>query len=172
MALERAFNPNTRFILAFPQAFKDWTKPETAELNAKNGLVFDLTCALNQSGTTHDLGEASTNDSLTFCQVAGAVNRTDENASITWEFERSRDPLQDNTANTAFNLLRYRGIEYFAILSIGREPGEKFQVGDRIKMARVYTDYGADAFGTGENLRMSQSFASRGDVNWNYKLEK
>ena len=47
--------------------------------------------------------------------------------------------------------------------------GDK-EIGDRIKMARVATGWGADEIGSGENVRMTQAFAFRGQVNWNYKV--
>ena len=171
MALERLFNPATRWLIAFPEAFKDWQNPTSAELNDRtNGLVFDITCALNQDGTNFDLGDSETDDSLTFCQVAGAANPTSLVPDIVFEFERSKDRLADDTANLAFNLLRFQNIEFFAIMSVGEEPKTAFDIRDRIKMARVATDYGVDVFGAGENIRMSQTFANRGDVNWNYEI--
>lgn len=175
MANERLFNPATRFWLAFPEAFADWENPTAAEFNsnaanAKTGLIFEITCALNQDGTNFDLGDSDTDDSLTFCQVAGAANPTSYNPEITFEIERSKDPVDDNTANLAFGLLAWKGVEYFAIMSVGKEPGAPVAVGDRIKMARVALDYPSDIFGTGENVRLSQAFAQRGDVNWNYEI--
>lgn len=171
MALERAYNPNTRWYLAFREAFADWTAPKLTELNnTSNGLIFNLTCAMNQDGSTFDLGDSDTDDSLTFCQVAGAANRTTENPEIVYEVERSKDPTTMNTANRAFELLAWRGVEYFAIMSVGKRPDAPFAAGDRIKMASVSTDYPVDVFGTGENIRLSQTFANKGDVNWNYRL--
>lgn len=170
MANERLKGTYTRWLIAFPEAFDDWRTPTVAELNARDGLVFEITCAVNQDGSNFDLGDSDTDDSLTFCQEAGAANRTTENPDIVWEVERSRDRDDDNTANTAFSLLAWPDVEYFAILSVGEEPTELFSTGDRIKMARVATDYGVDAHGNGENIRLSQTPSNRDDVNWNYEV--
>ena len=175
MANERLYNPATRFWLAFPEAFADWQNPTAAEFNANptnalNGLIFEITCALNQDGTTFDLGDSDTDDSLTFCQVAGAQNPISLNPEITLEVERSKDPLAANTANLAFGLMAWKGLEYFAIMSVGKEPGADVAVGDRVKMARQAFDFPADILGVGENVRLSQSTAARGDVNWNWKI--
>lgn len=175
MANERLFNPATRFWLAFPEAFADWQNPTAAEFNAnptndKSGLIFEITCALNQDGTQFDLGDSDTDDSLTFCQVAGAANPTNLNPEIVYEIERSKDPLGENTANLAFSLLFQKGVEYFAILSVGEEPGTDVEIGHRVKMARVGLDFPSDVFGSGENVRLSQAFANRGDVAWNVKI--
>lgn len=173
MANERLFNPAVRLWLAFPEAFADWQNPTAAEMNANpdndpDGLIFNITCAVSQDGTTFNLGDSDTDDSLTFCQVAGAVNPTSYNPDITLEIERSKDPLQANTANLAFGLMAWKGVEYFAIMSLGSEPGAPTASGDRLKMARVALDFPTDVLGTGENIRLTQTFAQRGDVNWNY----
>lgn len=176
MANERLYNPATRFLLAYPEAFADWQNPTVAELNANpdndlTGKIFDITCALNQDDTTFDLGDSETDDSLTFCQVAGNANPTSMNPDIVFGIERSRDPLEDNTANVAFGLLAWKGVEYFAILSVGEEPGTEFAERHRVKMARVAVDNPVDLIGTGENIRLQQTFAQRGDVLWNAILE-
>lgn len=175
MANERLFNPAPRFWLAFPEAFEDWKNPKASEFNANpdndlTGLIFEITCALNQDGTNFDLGDSDTDDSLTFCQVAGAVNPTSYNPEITFEIERSKDRLAKNTANVAFGLMAWKGIEMFAILSVGEEPGEAVAVGQEIKMARMGQDFPTDTFGSGENVRLTQAFANRGDVNWNHTV--
>lgn len=174
-----------RFYLASPLAFADWTAPTTAELNANptndpNGLIFNLTCALNTDGTTFDLDDPDEDDSLTFCQSAGDTEVLSRSATIVYEIERSKDRWDDasstsagdgfNTANLALSLLAWRGIDYFAIMSVGKAGSETFATGDRIKMAEVSTDWGIDVSGTGEMMRMSQTFAKRSSINWNYKL--
>lgn len=175
MSNDRLFNPAVRLYLAFPEAFADWQNPTAAELNANptndpSGLIFEVSCALNQDGTTFDLDDPDTDDTLTFCQVAGAVNATAKNPNIVYEAERSKDPLAQNTANLAFGLMAWKGVEYFAIASVGEEPGTDFKIGDEIKMAQVALDYPTDVFGTGENVRLSQTFAQRGNVLWNHTI--
>lgn len=170
-----------RFYLASTLAFDDWENPTVAELNANpdndpDGLIFNVTCALNTDGTQFDLGDPETDDSLTFCQRAGEETEISKTPEIVFEAERSRerwlttDPSTFNTANLAFSLLAWRGVEYFAIMSIGEGPDAPFEVDHRIKMAQVATDHALDVTGTGENIRLQQNFASRGNVNWNYRL--
>lgn len=181
MALARSQGLVHRLYLASPLAFADWQNPTTAELNANptndpDGLIFNLSCALNQDGTQFDMGDPETDDSLTFCQVAGTSPITGFSPEIVYQIERSTNPwvVSDaatfDTANLAFSLLAWRGVEYFAIMSVGRGPEDPFVVGDRVKMARVATDHLIDEMGSGENVRGTQTFADRGDVNWNYEL--
>lgn len=175
-----------RFGLASPLAFEDWTNPKASELNANptndpNGLVFNLTCALAVDETTFDLGEPELDDSLSFCQKAGDTERMADNPEIVFGIFRSRMPWTNaastsasdgfNSANLAFSLLAWRGVEYFAFLSIGKDEDAPFEEGDRIKMARVATDWGIDVIGSGENVRMTNDFANRGgDIAWNIAL--
>lgn len=182
MALKRLKGDRVwRFYLASPFAFADWENPTLAELNSNpdndpDGLVFNLSCALNTDGTTFDLGDPETDDSLTFCQRAGTEEILGFNPEIVFQSEHSTerwiesDPATLNAANLALSLLRWRGVDYFAILSIGRDPEDEFQAGDRIKMARVSTDWGVDEHESGGNVNLVQNFLNRGDLNWNYPL--
>jgi hypothetical protein len=104
MSDDRLYAPSTRFWLAAPIAFDDWTDPQAAEFSAgiTDGTIVELTCALNQDGTQFDKDDSDTDDSLSFCQVAGAEDPTFHNATIVYESFRSREGLDDNTATTAF----------------------------------------------------------------------
>lgn len=173
-----------RFYLAHPLAFDDWENPTAAELNANptndpDGLIFNLTCALNTEGTQFDLDDPELDESLTFCQTAGNAEVLSRSATVVYEYEESQDRWVDatstagpgfNSATLAKSLLSWRGIDYFAILSIGKAEDEPFAVTDRIKMAEVSTDWAVPVSGTGENLRWSQTFAKRTRLNWNYEI--
>lgn len=183
MSLQRLQGNVYRFWLASPNHFDDPENPTIAEMNANPtnnpaGTIFNLTCALNTDDTTFDLGDPETDDSTTFCQPAGSQSRLAENPEIVYGIERSRDrwlvsdPATLNTANLAFSLLAWRGVEFIAIMSVGRGPEDPVEEGDRLKMVQVQTDHGIDLFGAGENTRLQQSFAYTGGlVNWNYKVE-
>lgn len=173
------------FMLASPLAFDDWENPTVDELNANptndpSGLIFTLTCVLNVDGTTFSLDDPELDESISFCQSAGSSERMSENPNIVFEFFRSRVPWTNaastlasdgfNSANLALSLLAYQDVEYFGILRVGPEQDSPFAEGDRIKMAEVSTDYGVDVFASGENVRMSQDFANRSRVLWNYSL--
>lgn len=175
MANVRLENPAVRIWLAFPEAFADWQNPTAAEFNANptndpKGLIFDITCAVNQDGSNFDLGDPDVDDSLSFCQVAGSSTTTSLNPEITLEIFRSEDPDEANTANLAFGLLAWKGVEYFAIMSVGEEPGTAVAVGHEMKMARMGIDFPSDVFGSGEKVRLSQELAARGDVLWNHTV--
>lgn len=182
MALERLPGDLVwRFWLASPLAFEDWENPTAAEMNANpnndpDGLIFNITCALNTDGTTFDIGEGDTDDSLTFCQRAGTSEVLNYAPEIVLQIERSTkrwvesDPSTLDDANLAFSLMAWRGVEYFAIMSIGDAPDAAVDAGDRLKMARVATDHLIDEHDSGANVRSTQTPLARGDVNWNFTV--
>jgi hypothetical protein len=174
-----------RFYLASRLAFADWENPTAAEFNANptndpSGLIFNVTCALNTEGSQFDLDDPELDESLTFCQSAGNSEVLSRSATIVYEFEESKARWDDassllpadgfNVATLTKSLLMWRGIEYFAILSIGKAEDEPMAIGDRVKMAEVATDWAVPVTGTGENIRWSQTFAKRSSLNWNYEI--
>lgn len=168
MADTRLYRENVLLGLAFPEAFANWQAPTAAELNS--ALVENITCALNEDGTTFNLADSDTDDTITFCQTAGSVTPTRQNAEVVYEAERSDDPLATNQANTAFGLLAFPDIEYFAVLRVGKDSDVAFAIGDRVSLVRVATDYPVDVVGNNENVRLSNTFLQKGDINWNYEV--
>lgn len=168
MTNTRLYRENVTISLVLPEAFADWEAPTAAELNGS--LSYNISCALNEDGTTFDLGDSDTDDSLSFCQAAGSVSPTYYNPSVTLEAFRSADPTDDNTANTAFGLLAFPDIEYLAVLRVNGSPDAAYAIGERVSLVRVKTDYPVDAAGAGENIRISNAMLSQGDVNWNYEI--
>lgn len=164
----RLYRENIFLGLAMPEAFANWQAPTAAELNGP--LVYGITCALNEDGTTFNLADSDTDDTITFCQTAGSVTPTRQNAEVVYEAERSENPTASNQANTAFGLLAFPDIEYFAILRVGKDSDVAFAVGDRVSLVRVATDYPVDVVGNNENVRLSNTFLQKGDINWNYEV--
>lgn len=174
-----------RWLLASPLAFANWQTPTTAELNANptndpNGLIWNLTCALDVDTSQFDLDEPDSDDSLTFCQSSGNQEPMEYSATVVYGVQLAKERWLDadstlsvdgfNTSTLAQSLLTWRGIDYFAILSVGESEDEPFAVGDRIKMAEVSTDWGIVEGGSGEMLKMVQTFAKRSNILWNYSL--
>lgn len=172
MAREILYAPAASWYLAGPNAIADLENLSAAELNAgiTDGTIVDVTCALNQEGSQFDLDDSDTDDSLSFCQVAGAEEPTFYNATIVYEAFRSRDELDDNSATTAFEWLAWPDIQYYAILRVGEEPGTAFASGQEVKVADVITDLPVDVYGSGENIRISNSLLFQGSLAWNVTL--
>jgi hypothetical protein len=169
MANVRMYRDNITFCLAYPEAFADRTAPTAAELNDTD-LVKNITCALNEDGTTFTLGDSDTDDSVTFCDAGNVSTPTFFNPEVVMEAFRDADTSATGVFNEAFGLLAFPDIEYIAILRVGKDSDTAFAVGDRVKMVGVKTDFGIDINGNGENQRISQSFLNNDFVNWNYEV--
>lgn len=175
-----------RLYLASPLAFADWTAPTADEFNANptndpSGLIWNLSCALDVANTTFETNDPERDDSLTFCQdssrAGDVISRGANIVFSTFLAEERWTNASSTLASAGFNastlaqsLLTWRGHEYFAILSVGKDPEAAFEIGDRVKMARVVTDYGILEGSTGEKKRMTNDFGDRGDLNWNYEI--
>lgn len=177
MANVRLYRENVTFLLAHPEAFADPTAPTATELNDwydastnTGGLVHNITCALNEDGTTFTLGDSDTDDSITFCDKANVSTPTFYNPEVVMEAFRDADVTATGVFNEAFDLLAHPDIEYYAILRVGERSDTQFAVGHRIKMVGVRTDYGIDVVASGENARISQTFLNNDFINWNYEV--
>jgi hypothetical protein len=170
MATTRLYRENITFLLAHPEAFADATAPTAAELNGTD-LVFNITCALNEDGTEFTLGDSDTDDTITFCDKAGVSTPTFYNPTVVFEAFRDADIEAAGVFNEAFDLLAFPDIEYIAVLRVGERSDTAFAAGDRIKMVGVKTDYGTDVVGSGENIRIMQTFLNNDFVNWNYEVD-
>mgnify|MGYP006906257289 FL=1 len=168
MANTRMYRANVTLCLAHPEAFADRTAPTAAELNS--ALVKNITCALNEDGTTFTLGDSDTDDSLTFCDEGNLSTPTFYNPEVVFEAFRDADTAATGEFNEALDLMAFPDIEYIAIQRIGGLSTDAFATGDRIKMVGVKTDFGIDVVGNGENQRISQSFLNNDFVNWNYEV--
>ena len=168
MANTRLYRANVTFCLAHPEAFADRTAPTAAELNS--ALVKNITCALNEDGTTFTLGDSDTDDSLTFCDEGNLSTPTFYNPEVVMEAFRDADTSATGVYNEALGLLAFPDIEYIAIMRIGHDSDTAFASGHRVKMVGVKTDFGIDVVGNGENQRISQSFLNNDFVNWNYEV--
>jgi len=168
MANTRMYRANVTLCLAHPEAFADRTAPTAAELNS--ALVKNITCALNEDGTTFTLGDSDTDDSLTFCDEGNLSTPTFYNPEVVFEAFRDADTAATGEFNEALDLMAFPDIEYIAIQRIGGLSTDAFATGDRIKMVGVKTDFGIDVVGSGENQRISQSFLNNDFVNWNYEV--
>ena len=186
MALRRLkIDQSYRFLLASPDHFADWRNPTVAELNANptndpSGSIFNVTCALNTDGTQFDLDDPTLDETLTFCQDPGNGEVMERSATVAFQWARATERWDDassmaesdgyNASTLIDSLLRWRGVDYFAILSIGKGPDAPFAAGDRIKMAEVSTDWATDESGTGNNVTSTQTFAKRSRLVWNWSV--
>lgn len=162
-------NGAVTFWLAHPLAFADIENPTVDDFEdaENNGLIWNITCALDESGTEFTLGDPETDDSVSFCQAAGTEEPTYDNPEVVFQAFRSKDPNDDNTASLAFELMAWPDLEYIAIKRVGPEPSDPIAAGDRISLVGVKNDNPVDVAGADENIRIQQNYLPTGDVAWN-----
>lgn len=171
MANERLYRENVTFLIAAPEAFADKDNPTAAELNdTASGLVANITCALWEDDTEFTLGDSDTDDGLTFCSKAGEETPTFYNPTVVYTALRDKERTANGVFNLAFDWLAFPDCEQIAILRVGKDSDVPFAAGDRIKMVAVKTDNGVDVVGSGENVRLQQSFLNNDWINWNHEV--
>lgn len=168
MANSRLFRGTVKHALAFPEAFANWQTPTAAELNGN--LVTDITCALVETSTKFELGNSSTDNTLTFCSTAGSQTLTFYNPTVAYEFNMAANPTAANQANTAYGLLGFPDIEYLAILRVGKDPASAYAIGDVVSLIRIATDWPSVNAATGKNITLTQAALQRGDILWRYTV--
>lgn len=169
MALDRLYRTSIYFGLAFPEAFANPSAPTTTELN-NTTLVKDITCALWEDSTEFTLGDPDTDDGLTFCDAAGSVTTTTQNPTVVFATLRDEDRVAAGLYNTAFDLLAFPDIPFYAVLRVGQPNTDPFAIGHSVRLVRVKTDLPADELENGSNVLLVQNFLNDGFVNWNYRL--
>lgn len=170
----RQYRKGVTILLVEKEAFADWRNPVSAEFN-DSVLAHEITCALNEDGTTFTLGDPDTDASLSFCDEAGMETPTVDNPEVVLEIFRNLTNDNNEAAplgvyNKAFNLLKHADVEYFAVLRVGKDSDQPFAAGDRVRMVGIRTDLPVDVYGVNENIRLSNTGLPTGDLNWGYKL--
>lgn len=169
MALDRLYRENIRFDLAYPEAFANPALPTVAELNNAN-LVFNVTCALDEESTEFTLGDPDTDDSLSFCDVAGVQSATFQNPTVVYSGYKDADRSATAIYNRFRDLVNQPDAPFIAILRVGGRSDLAYAVGQDVKMVGVKTDLPAGVNESGENARLQNSFLNDGFVNWNFRL--
>lgn len=159
------------WLVAYPEAFADWQNPTAAELNGP--LVYEITCAVDEDGTTFSLGDSDTDDSYTYCDESGMDRPTFYNPEVTLNILRDADRTATGEFNTAFNLFRHPDIELNIIKRVGDQdntPGAPVAVGDRISMQNIKTDVMAESLGSEEAVAFEATGLQQGRVLWQHEV--
>lgn len=159
------------WLVAYPEAFEDWRNPTAAELNGP--LVYEITCAVQEDGSTFNLGDSDTDDSYTYCDESGMDRPTFYNPEVTLSILRDADRNANGEFNTAFNLFRHPDIELAVIKRVGDQdnvPGTPVADGDRISLQMIRTDIMAESLGSEEAVAFEATGLQTGRVLWQYEV--
>lgn len=169
MPNDRLFRQTVRIDIAYPEAFANPASPTIVELNNAT-LVKNITCALDEENTEIGLNDPDTDDSLSFCDAAGAESATFKNPNVVLTAYRDADRSATATFNTAFNHLAFADIPYIVILRVGQAYDAAYAANQYIKMVGGKTDLPVSVEENGENARLQNTILPDGFVNWNYKI--
>jgi hypothetical protein len=184
---QKLFRTNIFFGLAAETAFADYKAPTTEELNnwfaltavpasgpspamGPQGLVHNITCALSEDGTEYSLDDPETDDTLSYCDQSGTQTAGLQNATVAFAAFRDADRSATGVYNEALELLFKPGIKYWAIKRVGKNSNEKFEIGDKVRLLSVETDYPTDTVDATAATTILNTMLFKGGVNWNYTL--
>ena len=181
MANTKLYRKSVTFLLAQKEAIADPNAPKSSELNTavdtlaeigNDTLVYNITCALVEDGTTFELGDPDTDETLTFCDEANYSEPTIDNPSVVFEFLEDADPTATGQFNLARALLSFPGLTYYVILRVGPDSNEAFAPNQVVNIVRVQTDYAVEVKDSGSPVRLTQNFLNDGfsHPDWNYRL--
>lgn len=166
------------WILADPAAFADRTKPKVAELNSINErLILDITCALDEDGTSFTLGSSEQDTRLSFCDGVGASRPGEINPELVLAIFRDKDRNATGAFNKALNWLRHADQMYYLIQRVGDQdtgptnstPAAPFTATDLVRMMGFRTDFPVDTLADGDPAMITSSALTAGFINWNFE---
>lgn len=160
------------WYVALPEAFADWRQPTAAEMNDAL-YVFDITCAVDEEGTTFNLGDSDTNDRYTYCDDSGIDRPTFYNPEVTLAILRDADRSADGVFNRALELFMKPDHRLHVIKRVGDQdntPGAPVSSGDRLKIQDIKTDFPADVVASGDPVMFETTGLQQGRVAWNIEV--
>lgn len=167
MPNDRVYRANIRIDVAYPEAFVAFATPTVAELNNAT-YVKNITCALDEDATEFTLGDPDTDDSLSFCDLAGVQTATFKNPTVTLTAFRDEDRNATGVFDTALQHLGWPDAPLIPILRIGYDSNVAYATTQRINLVGGKTDLPVSIEESGTNARVSNTLLPTGDVNWGY----
>jgi hypothetical protein len=170
MTNDRLYRPNILYALAEIEAFANPSAPTTTELNATNGLIFNVTCALDEGNCEFTLGVSEADSSFTYCSVGGQTAPTLYNPLVRFTAILDKDRTATGVFNGTRDRLAFHDENYFAIERVGKASNAPFAVGDRVSLIQVKTDNPVWMTGSKTNALIQNPFLANNFVNFGYKL--
>jgi hypothetical protein len=175
----RLTRPNQTWALAKYAAFANPLAPTVAELNA-SAFVSMFSCALTEEGTSMTLGDADSDDTLTFCSIGNESTATYKNPTAAFSVLKEANTggsgsTVDLTSlyNKAWAWMAFPDISYWVISRTGPNASQDiaFATGQKIKMALFTTDLKVEAPDQTNSARFTQNFLYNGGaIVWNYQI--
>lgn len=167
------------YWVADPSVQEDWANPTVANFTAalQDGRMLDITCALDEDGTEHTLGNPELDDMRTFCTGSGKDVGVRETPELTLSIVRD----QDRTANGVFNQtlawFLFPDVPFYLIQRVGdQDTGPDLDAGrsakpidstDDLRITNWTTDNPIDNLGADQAAKIDVTPNHRGFVKWN-----
>lgn len=157
-------------------AFANLLAPTVAELNTANeNLGLDITCALDEEGTSFTLGSSDTDDRLSFCDGVGVARPTSINPELTLALYRDKDRAATGVFNKALDRFKHVDQTFVLVQRVGPQDSgprdgvaaKAFATTDLIRVARFVTDYPVDTLGNEDPAMITVVPFEDGALLWN-----
>lgn len=174
---EKLLRARVLVLLAYPEAFADPLKPEPEELNDRfvytsneDAMVFDISCAIEDSSLTANFVDSDTDDERTICDEG--VVQTPVAKNYEFSFDGFRDKSVDalGVFNLAWRLVQTPDRPFYAYVRVGHDRDVLFADGHDVSIFGVTTDNVQDIVDSGANTKFGARFQYTGQSKENYRL--
>lgn len=160
---------NEAIFLYEKEAFEDPNDPKVVELN-NTILGHNISCALTRSYTL-DQASSLTLEASTVCDSAERQALADYAVDVMLPGYRSKSLTDIGKFNEFFNLVKVKGIEYYAVKRIGKPQNALWEVGDVVNIiADVTTDNPNEPLEDGEFVIIEARFKTNGFAKFRFKV--
>lgn len=169
------------WVLYDKAAFPDGPAAATvAQLNTTNpALKLDITCALDEEGTTFTLGSSEQDERLSFCDGIGTSRPSGVAPEAALAIYRDKDRNATGVFNAALNWLKHEGFGFYLVERVGPqdsgptgtgvgEQAKPFEMTDDIRIGSFNTDYPADTLADGDPAMVTITPIADGFLAWNW----
>lgn len=154
----------------------DPTDIQLAELNSTNeNLILDITCVLDEEGTTFTLGSSDLDERLSFCDGVGVSRPTGINPELTLVGYRDEDRAATGVFNKFLDRFKHVDQPFYIIQRVGpQDSGSRngvaakaFTATDDIRVGLFTTDYPIDTLAESDPALLTITPLAGGFIAWN-----
>ena len=174
---EKLLRARTTVILAYPEAFADPLKPTAAELNDRfvfstneDGMVFAISCAIEDSSFTANFTDSDTDDERTLCDEGVVQTPVAKNYEFSFDGFRDKNVDAAGVFNLAWRLCMTPDRPFYAYVRLGFEQDAAFANDQDVSIYGLTTDNLQDIVDSGSNTKFGARFQYTGQSKENYRI--
>lgn len=174
---EKLLRARVLVLLAYPEAFANPLKPTAAELNEmfvytsnEDAMVFDVSCAIEDSSLTANFTDSDTDDERTICDEGAVQTPVAKNYEFSFDLFRDKSVDALGVFNLAWRLTQTPDRPYYAYVRIGYDRDVDFADGQDVSIFGVTTDNQQDIVDSGANTKAGARFQYTGQSKENYRI--